>query len=278
MKNPKVSIILATRNRAHLVSKSIQSVIFQTFQDWELIIIDDASEDETPEIIKSWQEKDKRIIYLRNDRQSGISKTSNKGLRRAKGEYVAIIDDDDYWAKKDKLELQVKFLDSHPDYVGAGGGLILIDENGKETLRFLKPETDEVIRKRALFANPIANVTTIFRKEAAEKIGFYDESFSYAADWEFWLNLGRLGKLCNFPEYFAYYLMAGQNTSFIKQRNHLKNGLRIINKYKSDYPGFFGAFILVGAQYLYSFLPGPIRRYLNPFLSRLKKVIFSSRS
>lgn len=278
MEKPIVSIILATRNRANLVQKSIQSVISQSFKDWELIVIDDASEDETPKVIKEWQEKDKRIIYLRNEVQSGISKTSNKGLRQARGEYIAIIDDDDYWAINDKLERQVKFLDQHPDYVGVGGGLIVIDEKSKEKLRYLKPETDEAIRKKALFANPMANITTVFRKNAAEKVDFYDESFSYAADWEFWLKMGRAGKLYNFPDYFAYYLMTGQNTSFVEQRKHFKNGLRIIKRYKNDYPGFQIATILVGMQYIYSLLPFLIRQHLNPFFSRIKKIIFSSRS
>ncbi len=278
MIKPKVSIILATRNRARLVSKAIQSILDQFFQDWELIVIDDASEDNTAEVIREWQRKDKRIIYLRNEKQSGISKTSNKGFKKAKGEYIAIIDDDDYWALPDKLERQIKFLDTHLDYVGVGSGLIVIDEKGKEITRLLKSkvETDKKIRQRALFANPMANSTTLFRRRTAEKIGFNDESFSYAADWEFWLKMGKEGKLYNIQDYLIYYLMGPQSTSFVKQRQHLRNGIWIIRRYKNDYPNFKKAIFSVWLQYIYTFMPYSIRKRLNPFLSHLKKIIFSS--
>ena len=276
MPDPLVSIILATRNRAHLIGRALQSVLDQTFQDWELIIIDDASQDKTEGTVKAWQAKDQRIFYFKNEIQSGIAKSSNKGLNIAKGKYIAIIDDDDYWATSEKLEKQVEFLEKNTDYVGVGGGLIIIDKDRKEISRVFKPETDEIIHRKALFANPMANSTTAFRKDAAEKIGFYDESFKVAPDWDFWLKLGLQGKLYNFQDYFTFYLMSEGNISFVRQKENFKSGIRIVKRYKHNYPGFKKAVVFTYIQYFYTFLPVFVRRNLNPLLSRFKKFAFSS--
>ena len=274
MPDPLVSIILATRNRAHLIGRAIQSVLDQTFQDWELVVIDDASQDKTEGTIKAWQAKDQRIFYFKNDFQSGIAKSSNKGLNITKGKYIAIIDDDDYWATAEKLEKQVEFLEKNSDHAGVGGGLILVNKDKKETARVFKTETDEAIRKRALFANPMANSTTVFRKDVAEKIGFYDESFNVAADWDFWLKLGKIGKLYNFKEYFTYYLIAEDNISFARQKENFKSGIRIIKKHRLNYPGFKYALALAYLQYSYAFLPMSFRQKANPILSGIKKAVF----
>ncbi|MBI1975146.1 MAG: glycosyltransferase family 2 protein, partial [Parcubacteria group bacterium] len=129
---PKVSIGLPTYNRAKFIGKAIESVVMQSFRDWELIISDDASIDETPVIVRAWQEKDSRIHYRKNESNVGIARNINQGIRGAQGELIALIDDDDSWIPKDKLEKQIAFLDSHPDYVGVGGGMVVVDREGKE--------------------------------------------------------------------------------------------------------------------------------------------------
>ncbi|MDO8537018.1 MAG: glycosyltransferase, partial [bacterium] len=205
--NPRVSILMTTWNRAGFIGKAIQSVIDQSFAAWELIIIDDGSTDNVADVVKKWQIKEKRIKFIPLSHIGRIAIVSNAGLREALGEYIAILDDDDWWLDPKKLEKQVEFLDKNPDYVGCGGGFIVVDGDGDKKAKILKPQRDESIRKVALFANPIANSSTLFRRSAVEKLGPYDESMLQFADWDFWLKMGTYGKLYNLTEYFFAYRM-----------------------------------------------------------------------
>ncbi|MEO8665758.1 MAG: glycosyltransferase family 2 protein, partial [Ignavibacteria bacterium] len=153
-RDPVVSVIMPTYNRVDMLEKAIESVFAQSFEDWELIIIDDASTDETQKRMTDLDSKEEAVKYMRIPRikDKGISEYLNIGLRNASGKYIARIDDDDYWCHKDKLKMQVGFLDENPDYVVVGGGVILVDEKGDELFRYLKKETDKEIRAFALFS------------------------------------------------------------------------------------------------------------------------------
>jgi len=274
--HPKVSILITTWNRANLIGRAIQSAIDQDFKNWELIIADDGSTDNTKEVGKNWEEKDARIKYFRAPHFGRIAKISNFGLKQAKGEYIAILDDDDMWDAVDKLSKQVKFLDAHKDYVACGGGYIVIDKNEKEKARFLKPETHEAIIENSLLANPMVNTTTMFRKSAADKVGLYDETLPEFADWDFWLKMGLEGKLYNFPLHFVYYQMWETGSSFSKQKGTAYSALKIVPRYKDRYPHYKKAILMAYLYYSYTLLPDFIKKFLNPILSRLKKAIFSS--
>ena len=262
---------MATWNRAHLLGRTIESIRAQSVSDWELIIADDGSTDETQKIITEWQKKDPRISYSRSEVNVGISKNYNRALRVARGEYVAMADDDDPWTDTRKLEKETRFLDENPDYVGCGGGVIVVDIQGNELYRYLKPETNIQIRKLMLLSNPMANSTTLFRRVAGEKVGWYDETTRYSGDRDFWLKMGRVGKLHNFPEYFSYYTMSGDNTSVAKIKPHLKASLIIMKRYKNDYPNYFFALMLNTLQYWYAFTPGFFQRAAHFTLARLKR-------
>lgn len=265
---------MGTWNRAHFLDKAIESIRAQSYSDWELVIADDGSTDDTPHVAKKWKSKDSRIVYVRNVVNQGISKNYNTGLRLAKGEYVAMIDDDDPWCDSRKLEKQVAFLDANPDYVGCGGGVIVVDTEGKELYRYFKPLTNEEIRSLILFSNPMANSTTMFRLGVAKKVGLYDETIRYSGDRDFWLKMGLQGKLMNVKEYYSYYTMSGNNTSIAKIRPHLKTSLAVMKRYKGKYPHYFSALLLNELQYAYSFLPAFIREFLHYSLARLKRLVF----
>ena len=166
---------MLTCNRPQFLSRAMQSVIEQTLEDWELIVVHDGPDQQTSAVMEKWVARDPRIRYYHRDRTGNIANANNYGLARAHGEYVAILDDDDYWVAPEKLAKQVAFLDSHPDYAGCGAGMTAIDENGNVLMSFLKPEQDDQIRARALCANPMAHSTTMFRRSLGEEIGFYDE-------------------------------------------------------------------------------------------------------
>jgi len=278
MPNPKVSILIATYNRANLLGRAIESVVDQDFKDWELLIADDGSTDDTEKVVRTFSSTDARIKYLRGPHFGRIAKISNFGLKEAKGEYVAILDDDDHWCDPQKLTKQVKFLDEHKDYVACGGGFIVVDEDQKVKMKFFKPQTDQEIRKNFLIANPMANSTSMFRLVSAKKVGLYDETILQFADWDFWLKLGLKGKLYNFPEYFSYYLMWAKSMSFSKQKETASSALVILPRYKNYYPRYKKAIITIFAYNIYVRFPSFIKSFLNPLLSNLKKAIFSGRS
>jgi NDP-sugar pyrophosphorylase family protein len=273
MKAPKVSILMATYNRAAMIGPTIESIQKQTFKDWELVIPDDGSKDDTEAVVSAWQKKDARIKYIKSAVNQGISRNYNMGFAATRGEYIAMIDDDDPWCDDRKLEKQVKFLDEHPDYVGVGGGVIVVDGSGKEQYRYFKAETDEEIRNYMLYSNPMANSATMFRRAAGAKVGWYDDSICYSGDRDFWLKMGRIGKLYNLKEYFTYYTMAGNNTSITKLRPHLKTSLMVMKRYKYDYPHYWSALALNEVQYAYAFLPEALRRRIHKLLARFKRMV-----
>lgn len=263
---------MATWKRAHLINQAIESIRRQTLQDWELLVIDDGSPDSTAEVMGAWEKKDSRVRYLKFPRIGQIAGVSNAGLREARGEFVAILDDDDWWIDDRKLEKQVKFLREHPDYIACGGWFMAVDEYGKEKRRLKKPETDEAIRRVMLAANGIANSTSMFRRVEA---GFYDETIAQFADWDFFLRLGHIGKLYNFPEYFLAYRMWREGSSFVNQRKNAQAAIVIVDRYRNDYPGYAKAMFLARTYLAYSYLPVWVRGGLNAFLSRMKKMLFS---
>lgn len=275
MSTPKVSVLLATYNRAHLIGRAIESVMNQSFRGWELVVADDGSTDDTRRAVEAFVKKDDRIRYLRCEHAGRIAVISNYGLKQARGEHVAIIDDDDAWIDSRKLEKQVKYLDAHPECVGCGGGFIVVDDKGAEKLRVLKPERDEDIRRNALLANPMANSTTLFRRSVARAVGDYDETMREFADWDFWLKMGLKGALYNFPEYFANYTMWSEGASFARHRGTSASSLCIVLRYRGKYPRFLPALGASITYYLYAHLPEAVKRILNPVLSRTKKTIFS---
>ena len=131
MSAPKISVIMPTYNSESFLRESIDSILNQTFKDFELIVIDDCSTDSSLKIIKEYKRKDNRIFFLKNDKNLGHNKTRNKGLKIAKGKYIAILDSDDISLEK-RLEIQYAYLEKNPHIFLVGSSAIYIDENGKE--------------------------------------------------------------------------------------------------------------------------------------------------
>lgn len=250
----QISIILPTYNGEKFIKEAIESVLNQTFKDWELIIINDGSTDKTPEILNQYQFKDKRIKVI-HQKNMGLVKSLNKGIKITRGKYVARLDDDDIWDDSKKLEKQFKFCEKNPQYVLVGGGVIVIDETGKELFRYLKPQTDEEIRKIILFKCPFAHSSILFRKDEAEKIGFYREDLRFTEDWEFWMRLGKLGKFYNFPEYFIKYRAHQGNVMSKYGSLQILEGIKIIRFHKYNYPNYFKSLVYNYIKYFFFLLP-----------------------
>ena len=273
VKAPRVSVVMPTHNRGVLLSRAIESVRAQSFANWELVVTDDASTDDTWATLTEWATKDARIKPHRNmvNEYPDISKILNDCLARSRGEYIARLDDDDYWIDPQKLAKQVAYLDAHPDCVIVGTGVIVVDGDGKERYRYLKSESDVAIREGALLSNPFTHSAVLYRKAAALLEGGYEKQ--YAEDWTLWLAMGKKGKLHNIPEYSTGFLMAGQNKTFTHQKAHAKTLVGIVRRFREDYPHFWHAYAVNLAAYWFACLPVFVRRVLFPLASRFKRVL-----
>ena len=199
-----ISIIVSIYNSDKTLSKMIDSVLSQTYQDFELILINDGSSDNSFNIMKDYLEKDNRIILIDKE-NSGLTKSLNIGLKRVNGKYISRIDADDIW-KKDKLEKQIKFLETNNHYALVGTAYDEIDKEGK--IMYLKQRTpllttnDNIINNIVKF-NPFFHSSVLFRKEVLGTIGFYNEEFKYTQDYEFWVRIMSKLKVANLDEVLA---------------------------------------------------------------------------
>lgn len=269
---PLVSIVIPTKNRPFLLKKSIESVLVQTFQEWEIIIVFNSSDKNTEMQITDYMKDDPRIKFFQvpESKAGGISEYLNFGINRSNGKYIARLDDDDIWCSRDKLRKQVDFFDSHKNHVITGGGVIMVDPDGNELHRYFKNETDAIIRKKALLACPMEHTTVMFKKDIALKAGCYGK-YKVAEDWDFFLRLGEYGMFYNFQEYFTHYLQGEDNFSLKNQSEVARTEMNIIIRNRKKYPLFIFGLSIHFVQYLYSFFPDFVKNKLQFFLRYLKR-------
>ncbi|AFV24722.1 glycosyl transferase family protein [Methanolobus psychrophilus R15] len=184
MKNVNISVIMSVYNSEKYLDESIQSILNQTFEEFEFLIINDCSTDNSMNIINEYSEKDDRIVPIVNKTNLGLTKSLNLGLKKATGKYIARIDADDI-ALPEKLRIQYDFLEQNRDVFLVGSGAYTIDENGSIRTR-IRPLTElEEIKKELSVQNCLSHPTIMFRDE-----GFmYRDKFVYAQDYDFYLYL-----------------------------------------------------------------------------------------
>ncbi|MFA6158125.1 MAG: glycosyltransferase family 2 protein [Candidatus Paceibacterota bacterium] len=238
---PLVTILVATYNRAHYIGEAVASAQKQTFQNWELIILDDASTDGTETIARDMAARDSRIAYVRHPQNKGIAGNRNAGLALAKGTYIAVLDSDDVWTAPTKLERQVAYLASNPACVAVGTQVSVIDENGARTGSISYETTDAGIRAHFLRRNQFAQSSIMYRLSAAQAVGGYDPAWTVNDDYDLWLKMGSQGTFANLSEEMAAYR---EHTGGITKTKRLKAAiehLRIIKKHGKQYPNYVPA-------------------------------------
>ncbi len=218
MKNPEISVVMSAYNAEKYISEAIESILTQTFKNFEFIIFEDGSADKTKEIIKRYAKKDKRIIPIYNKENigyKGFIRNLNLGIRMARGKYIARMDADDI-SLPERLMIQHRYLENNPKIFLLGSGAFIIDEMGKVIKKF-NPITKAYLIKIALsIKNCIYHPTIMFRKEGSI---FYDESRLYAEDYDFYLRLLSKEKIIkNLKEKLLKYRIV--NTS-ITRKNRL---------------------------------------------------------
>lgn len=177
---PTVSVIMSTYNRADLfLPRAIDSILNQTYKDFEFIIIDDGSTDKTPEVLKQYQQKDSRIVIITNKTNEGVTLSINKGFDRARGKYIARMDDDDISLPK-RFEKQVAYMDTHTDIALMGTGRYLL---GNDPNKILFPHTakedSDVVQVDTLFYTSLCQPTWMMRRQFIE-----DKKIRYNPEYE----------------------------------------------------------------------------------------------
>lgn len=194
--NPKVSVIMATYNSEKFLAEAIESILNQTFKDFEFIILDDCSSDNSAKILEKYKNQDNRIILVNNPQNIGLTKSLNIGLKMARGQYIARMDADDV-SLFNRLELQYEFLENNSEIFLIGSSSYNIDEMGK-IIKVTKNTSDyRAIKNNLYFKNCIVHSSIMFKNEQF----LYREKFVYSQDYDFYL----------------YLLLAGKNLSNINQ-------------------------------------------------------------
>jgi glycosyltransferase involved in cell wall biosynthesis len=206
--NPVVSVLMSAYNAEAYVNTAIESILNQTFKDFEFIIINDGSTDRTKELLES--HIDRRISRI-NQSNTGLTKALNRGLSVARGEYIARIDADDI-AKPERLEKQVAFLLENRETALVGSSCEGIDKHGTVIWTNSLPTTNAQIKWRLLFHNCIPHSTVMFRRDAILALGGYNESISYAQDYDLWLRVAEKYRIANAQEPLTSYRIPMEGT------------------------------------------------------------------
>ena len=243
---PKVSVIIPTHNRAEFLRSAITSVLNQTFQDFEIIVIDDASNDHTREVIANFNNA--RIKVIHNQISKGAAGARNIGIVNTSCEYIAFLDDDDEWLPE-KLQIQTCLLDNSPPKVGGvltGYTIEKMSERIVSTVNYAMIDLPK--------GNPIATSSILLRRECFEKCGLFDENMLTGSDYDMWI---RISKKFSFKviknALVKYYIHENSLTFNYEKRARSLEILLEKHKdfFKSDYKGYSKQYLELGITYCY---------------------------
>lgn len=263
-----VSIILPVYNwKKKWLSEAIDSVMNQSYKEFELIIINDCSTNDIEKTIIKYQKEDKRIIYIKNKKRSWWNYTKNiiKWIKKSKWKYIARIDQDDIWSSSNKLKNQVDFMENNKMCGVCGTGVILIDLEWHELNKLKVRETDKEIRNNILKDSQFAHPSVLINKYFLDLAWWYNSNRTLAEDYELWLRMWIISEFHNLPDYAFKYRTNPHSTS---NKNRFKQkilSLKLTLKYWKYYPNFI-YFVLL--KVFYTFFPD---RIWNIFIKRFKR-------
>lgn len=263
-KNPKVTVLIPAYNTEKYIGTAIESILNQTFKDFELIIVNDCSTDNTLNILKDYEKKDKRIKILSNKVNQKTARTLNTGLREAKGEYVARLDADD-WSYPDRLEKQVKFMDENPDIVLSSGNMEICDSKLNKRKISNLPTSDESIRKVFLQYNPTVSPAMIWKRKLSEEIGGFSTNTVFE-DYMLFMDMSSKGKVANLKDVLIKYRVLNTSTSSTKMREaHLSTiQIALTGNLKYGYPITLKTRIIMMLRFIVAFsVPPSIWRFIS---------------
>ncbi len=209
-RDPLVSVLMSVYNSDRYLAQAIESILNQTYQNFEFIIIDDGSTDRSLAILQNYAAQDSRI-RLASRENRGIPKTRNELITQATSELIAVIDSDDI-AFPQRLAMQVTFLQQNPEVVWVGGAFELIDARGRRLTQIGMPQSNAEIQQLLVQGNTsFLHPGAMVRRSAILQVGGYDESLPTAHDLDLWLKLSEVGQLANLQEPVVKYRIHGNS-------------------------------------------------------------------
>jgi glycosyltransferase involved in cell wall biosynthesis len=235
-----VSVIIPTHNRVNLLKRAVQSVLAQTFQDFEIIIVNDCSTDQTREYLTSLVNENSKIQAIHNIQSLGGSRSRNAGIELAKGKWIAFLDDDDTWMA-DKLTLQLQALTAHPEAVACSASYLI---NYPMNVKKIAHPPLEVTMSTLLRSNCLGGASVcICSAEVLKRVAGFDDKLRSAQDWDLWIKLREQGKIISLPEVLVQYYVhfnyrisndmrakyAGARRFYFKYRSKMNREARRVN-------------------------------------------------
>jgi len=215
-----VSVVISVYNSESFLFETIDSVLNQSFEDFELLLLDDGSTDRTPEIIRSYNDRRIRYFRCKND----FFRTANKGIRLAQGKYIALLGHDDIMVP-DRLKIQYDFMEANPDIAACGGYLHTFDKSSYIWRRELSPD---MVMFSSLTQIPIFSPTGFIRREILTKHKIkHRKEYSFAEDFKFWTDILKVGKLANIPEILILYRVSDNQLSAVHKDDISEASIRI---------------------------------------------------
>jgi len=190
---PRVSFVVTNHNYGSYIAQAIDSLLAQSFQALEVIVVDDRSTDDSREVLRRYAD-DTRVRQIFHSENQGSIRSYNEGLALARGEYIGVFDADDLSLSDEAVARQVAMFDAHPKLGFVYSSFVIVDENGRP-FRDSRPWAEDYIRDGLeafadlLFLNTVPHSGTLVRRSAHEVVGYYDPRLPYAGDWELWLRL-----------------------------------------------------------------------------------------
>ena len=210
---PLVSVLMPVYNGERYLREAVESILAQTFTNFEFIIIDDGSTDNTWQILQGYAAHEPWIVLVRNENNIGLARSLNKGLALARGEYIARQDADDI-SLRQRLEKQVEFLDTHPDVVLVGTWGLVIDERGQIVGLRRRPCGCSQIRWSLLFTSAFMHGSVMFRRaRVLEDVGYYDEDLPFAEDYDLWSRIAYRMSVANLSQYLYQWRVSNQSVT-----------------------------------------------------------------
>jgi O-antigen biosynthesis protein len=223
--NPRVSVIMSVYNGDKSLLEAIKSIQNQTFNNFEFLIVNDASSDRTTEILQKID--DPRIRIFTNEHNFGLTRSLNKVVNHCRGEFIARMDADDI-SMPHRLEKQLKFMEENPECILLGTQIYIIDDNSKIKSMPILPNSDSEIKNRLLHGNVFCHGSIMVKKVAFEKIGYYSNEFTYAQDYDAWLKLSEIGNIANMQEYL--YMWRDATTGISTHKRNDQNAFALLAK------------------------------------------------
>lgn len=213
---PKVSIIMSVHNDANYLPESIESILNQSLSDFEFIIIDDCSSDNSWSILNHYAQQDSRIVLIKNAENLKLAASLNRGLAIAQGKYIARMDGDDI-SLPSRLEEQVNYMESHPEVALISTGVLYIDEIGNSLEEYFPPLNFLILRWHLIFSSPLRHPSVLWRRELIQiTVGGYNPTDIYSQDFRFFCAISKHFKIETIPKVLLKMRQRAGSVSFAK--------------------------------------------------------------